>query len=155
MRQAWLSLLLGSSFGLMLVTSPSLADDAQLDDYFGKANVIIVATAPACYNIDVYVAANHAQRRRGLMYVRDLPTMTGMLFIYDRDDYLSMWMKNTFIPLDMLFIRSDGTIANIETDTQPQSLKSVSAVEPVRYVLELNAGVTQALGIDTESYLLL
>ena len=141
--------------GLLLATAPSLADNVALDDFFGKANVIIVATAPACYNIDVYVAGNHAQRRRGLMFVRELPTMTGMLFIYERDDYLSMWMKNTFIPLDMLFIRSDGTIANIETDTEPQSLKSVLAVEPVRFVLELNAGVAAALGIDTDSYLLL
>lgn len=139
----------------LFLAAPALADEATLDELFGKANIIIVATAPACYNIDVYVASNHAQRRRGLMFVRDLPAMTGMLFIYERDDYLSMWMKNTFIALDMLFIRGDGTIANIETDTEPQSLKSVSAVEPVRYVLELNAGVTRALGIDTDSYLLL
>lgn len=140
---------------LLLVAAPSLADETALDEFFGKANVIIVATAPACYNFDVYVAANYAQRRRGLMFVRELPTMTGMLFVYDRDDYLSMWMKNTFISLDILFIRSDGTIANIETDTEPQSLKSVLAVEPVRYVLELGAGVTKTLGIDTDSYLLL
>lgn len=141
---------------LLLVPPFALAqEDAALDEYFDKTNIIIVATAPACYNFEVYVAADFDQRRRGLMFVRELPSMTGMLFIYDRDDYLSMWMKNTFIPLDMLFIRSDGTIANIETDTEPQSLKSVSATEPVRYVLELNAGESQALGIDTESYLLL
>ncbi|MDJ0918769.1 MAG: DUF192 domain-containing protein [Woeseiaceae bacterium] len=141
---------------LLLVPLCSTAqEDAALDENFGKANIIIVATAPACYNIEVYVAANFEQRRRGLMFVRELPGMTGMLFVYDGDDYLSMWMKNTFIPLDMVFIRSDGTIANIETDTEPQSLKSVSAVEPVRFVLELNAGATEALGIDTDSYLLL
>lgn len=141
---------------LLLVPLSAIAqDDAALDENFDKANIIIVATAPGCYNIEVYVAANFEQRRRGLMFVRDLPSMTGMLFVYDRDDYLSMWMKNTFISLDMVFIRSDGTIANIETDTEPQSLKSVSAAEPVRYVLELNAGETEALGIDTDSYLLL
>ena len=141
---------------LLLLPYASAAEEGvSLDEYFSKTDIIIVATAPACYNIVVYVAANFDQRRRGLMFVRDLPSMTGMLFIYDRDDYLSMWMKNTFISLDMLFIRSDGTIANIETDTEPQSLKSVAAVEPVRYVLELNAGATEMLGIDTDSYLLL
>ena len=143
---------------LLLLVVPlgaNAQEDAALEDNFEQTNIIVVATAPACYNIDVYIAASFAQRRRGLMFVRDLPYMTGMLFVYDRDDYLSMWMKNTFIPLDILFIRSDGTIANIETDTEPQSLKSVAAIEPVRYVLELNAGVAESLGIDTDSYLLL
>ncbi len=147
-----------SRYALILLLMPLVAtaqEEVSLDEDFDKANIIIVATAPACHNIEVYVAANFEQRGRGLMFVRELPAMTGMIFIYDRDDYLSMWMKNTFIPLDMLFIRSDGTIANIETDTQPQSLKSVAAIEPVRYVLELNAGETEALGIDTDSYLLL
>ncbi len=140
---------------LFVPLGASAQEQAALEESFDKANIVIVATAPACYKLEVYVAASFEQRRRGLMFVRELPKMTGMLFIYDRDDYLSMWMKNTFIPLDMLFIRSDGTIANIETDTQPQSLKSVAAIEPVRFVLELNAGETESLGIDTDSYLLL
>ena len=78
-----------------------------------------------------------------------------MLFIHGRDDLHSMWMKNTWIPLDMLFVRADGSVASIERDTEPQSLRSIGATEPVRYVLELNAGVTDALSIGEGSYLVL
>ena len=87
------------------------------------------------------------------MHVRELPATTGMLFVYERDAILSMWMKNTFISLDMLFVRADGTVASIVRDTEPRSLRSVAASEPVRYVLELNAGVTARLGIDAGSRL--
>ena len=65
-----------------------------------------------------------------------------------------MWMKNTFIPLDILFARSDGTVSSIAKDTTPQSLKSISSTEPVTYVLELNAGVTDALLIEPGSLLI-
>jgi hypothetical protein len=80
-----------------------------------------------------------------------MPEFTGMLFVYRDANIHSMWMKNTFIPLDMLFIRADGTVSSIETDTVPQSLKSVSSIEPVNFVLELNAGVTERLHINTDS----
>ena len=88
---------------------------------------------------------------RGLMYVRYMPEFTGMLFVYRQQRVLSMWMKNTYIPLDMLFIRADGSIANIATHTEPLSLESVRAIESLNFVLELNAGVTERLGINTES----
>jgi uncharacterized membrane protein (UPF0127 family) len=84
-----------------------------------------------------------------------------MLFVYREPAYLSMWMKNTFIPLDMLFVRADGSVASIAAHTEPQSERSIAADEPVRYVLELNAGTTARLGIvpgsrlflDVEEYL--
>ena len=84
------------------------------------------------------------------MFVRDLPErFTGMLFVYDRTRYRrSMWMKNTYIPLDMLFIRRDGVISSIIENTEPLSLTSRSSEEPVTYVLELGGGVTAALGIS-------
>jgi uncharacterized membrane protein (UPF0127 family) len=85
------------------------------------------------------------------MQVRQLPDMTGMLFVYDGDEYHSMWMKNTLIPLDILFIRADGTISSIAYNTEPQSLASIAALEPVRYVLELNAGMAERLSIDKYS----
>jgi hypothetical protein len=62
-----------------------------------------------------------------------------------------MWMKNTFIPLDILFIRSDGSVASIAAMTEPLSLRSIASAEPVRYVLELNGGVAEELGIDADS----
>ncbi len=88
---------------------------------------------------------------RGLMYVRHLPDFSGMLFVYSRPQLLSMWMKNTYISLDILFIRADGSIANIEKDTKPLSLDSISAIEPLHFALELNAGITERLKIDTQS----
>lgn len=138
---------------LLLVLLPSLvvAADDELNARFAKGVLIIHASEHACYRFDIYVATSDAQRSRGLMFVRELPRTTGMLFIYEADMYLSMWMKNTFIPLDILFIRSDGTVSSIAYDTEPQSLKSVAALEPVRYVLEINAGVAPALAIDQYS----
>ena len=96
-------------------------------------------------------AASSQQRSRGLMFVRDLPAFTGMVFTYPRPAALSMWMKNTYIPLDILFFGADGDIANIVENTVPLSLDSVAAVRRVTYVLELNAGVTEKLGIDADS----
>ena len=88
------------------------------------------------------------------MFVRNLPETTGMLFVYPGEAYQSMWMKNTFIPLDVLFAKSDGRVSSIEKDTTPQSLKSISSTEPVKYVLELNAGITDTLSIEVGSRLI-
>jgi hypothetical protein len=126
-------------------------DDSDLDAAFDKDLLVISASEHACYVFDVYVAMSREQHSRGLMYVRYMPEFTGMLFVYRQSRMLSMWMKNTYIPLDILFIRADGSIANIETHTEPLSLKSISAIEPLNFALELNAGVTERLGIDTES----
>jgi uncharacterized membrane protein (UPF0127 family) len=126
-------------------------DLAALDRAFAKGVVVVHASENACHLLEVYVAQSPAQHARGLMRVRNLPSRTGMLFIYETDGYLSMWMKNTFIPLDMLFIRADGTVSSVAYRTEPQSLESIAALEPVRYVLELNAGMAEKLSIDKYS----
>ncbi len=130
----------------------AIAQD-DLDAAFTKDVLVIHASKHACYRLDIYIAATDAQRSRGLMHVRNMPESTGMLFLYDYDARLSMWMKNTFIPLDILFVRADGTVSSIAYDTEPQSLKSIAALEAVRYVLELNAGVAEKLSIDQYSRL--
>lgn len=135
--------------GLLLSGQSSQNDD--LDSAFDKATLVISAGEHACYVFDIYLAVDRKQQMRGLMHVRHMPEFTGMLFVYRDENIHSMWMKNTFIPLDMLFIRADGTVSSIETDTVPQSLKSVSSIEPVNFVLELNAGVSEKLHINTES----
>ena len=127
----------------------AVADD-ELDKRFARDVLIIEASAHGCHRFDIYVAADNAQKSRGLMFVRELPATTGMLFIYDRQP-VSMWMKNTFIPLDMLFIRRDGTVSSVAHDTEPQSLRSISSTEPVSFVLELNAGTAKRLVIDENS----
>ena len=110
---------------------------------------MIETSGYTCQWFEIYVALSPRQQARGLMYVRELPDDQGMLFLYSGARRISMWMKNTLIPLDMLFIRKDGQIANIESDTTPGSLASISAAEPVSAVLELNAGIARKLGIQS------
>jgi uncharacterized membrane protein (UPF0127 family) len=95
----------------------------------------------------VEVARTHDQRAQGLMYRRSMPADHGMLFDFERVEPVSMWMQNTYIPLDMLFIRPDGTIARIASNTEPLSTRTIPSGEPVLSVLELNAGVASRLGI--------
>jgi uncharacterized membrane protein (UPF0127 family) len=137
---------------VVMLSVVAIAED-DLDAAFGKGVLIIHASKHACYRFDIYIAETNVQRARGLMHVRSLPATTGMLFIYETDQYISMYMKNTLIPLDMLFVRSDGTVSSIAHDTEPLSLRSIGALEPVRYVLELNAGVAEKLSIDQYSRL--
>lgn len=129
------------------------ADD-ELDAAFGRGELIVVASKHACYRFDVYVARDDVQRSRGLMFVRDLPLMTGMLFVYDGEDYHSMWMKNTYISLDIVFARADGAVSSVARNTEPLSLASIASIEPVTYVLELNAGVADRFFVDANSLLL-
>lgn len=70
-----------------------------------------------------------------------------MLFDFGRVEMVSMWMRNTYIPLDMLFVRADGTIARIARDTEPLSERQISSGEPVLAVFEINAGISDRLGI--------
>ena len=135
-----------------LVPFSAPAQDA-LEDAF-EQDVLVVAARNACFRFDIYLALTREQQRRGLMFVRDLPATSGMLFVYPAEMYLSIWMKNTFIPLDIVFAKQDGSVSSIFKDATPQSEKSMTAIEPVSYVLELNAGITDALGIEPGSVLI-
>ena len=95
----------------------------------------------------VEVARSDADRAQGLMYRRSMPPDRGMLFDFQRVQPLSMWMQNTYIPLDMLFIRADGTIARIAENAEPLSTRTIPSGEPVLAVLELNGGTAARLGI--------
>jgi uncharacterized membrane protein (UPF0127 family) len=138
---------------LPMLLSAQTGGGEDLADVFPQNVLIIEATEHACYRFDIYMAMTRDQQRRGLMFVRELPEFSGMLFVYRNADILSMWMKNTYISLDMLFVREDGSVSSVATHTEPLSLKSVSAIEPVNFVLELNAGVTEKLSIDSGSRL--
>ncbi len=127
----------------------------QFDGIYEYGPLTIVNDNGDNIEFGVYFATDFDLRRRGLMFVRDMPERVGMLFIYEEDDYHSMWMKNTYIPLDMLFVRSDGSVSSINADTVPLTLTSQGPVEPIRYVLELNAGTARRLQIGKHSRLLL
>ena len=98
-------------------------------------------------SFQVEVARNDADRAQGLMFRRSMGADRGMLFDFGRVEPVSMWMQNTYLPLDMLFIRADGTIARIAANTEPLSTRTISSGEPVLAVLELNAGTAARLGI--------
>ncbi|MGU3496244.1 DUF192 domain-containing protein [Xanthobacteraceae bacterium A53D] len=106
-----------------------------------------IATAKGVLVIEVEVARTDEQRATGLMYRKELPSRQGMLFDFKVDQMVYMWMKNTYIPLDMLFIRADGTIARIEANTTPFSERTISSGEPVRAVIEIAGGEARKLGI--------
>ncbi|MGI9434639.1 MAG: DUF192 domain-containing protein [Geminicoccaceae bacterium] len=95
----------------------------------------------------VELAKTPEERRVGLMHRRELAPDQGMLFDFGRDAPVSMWMKNTYIPLDMIFIRADGEIVNIASDTVPHSAVILASEGPVRAVLEVPAGTSRLLGI--------
>lgn len=136
----------------LLIAASATAN--ELDARFDR-DVLIIEAEHACHRFDVYLAVTRTQQIRGLMHVRDLAADAGMLFLYGDADYRSMWMKNTYIPLDIAFARDDGSIVNIARHTEPLSLESIASTEPATYVLELNAGTTERLGIEPGSQLLL
>jgi len=120
----------------------------------------LVATAPAevlqrvtitgpgrTHEFSVEVASEPKERARGLMYRKTLAPDHGMLFDFGQAQQISMWMKNTHISLDMLFIDEAGVISTVAERTTPFSERTIPSNAPVRYVLEINAGRADALGI--------
>lgn len=108
---------------------------------------LAIHSADATRRFEVEVAMTPAEQAQGLMFRKALGPDAGMLFPMDPPRTASFWMKNTLIPLDMLFIRTDGTIAFIGANAQPYSQEPVSAGFPVAAVLELAGGRAAALGI--------
>ena len=105
--------------------------------------------------LTVKLAKSEAQRRYGLMFTPDVPDRHGMLFIFETDAVRRFWMKNTQIPLDMLFFDSAGHLVSLIRSAEPFSLTPRVSTGPVRYVLEINGGEAAKLGVQPESQLLL
>ena len=99
------------------------------------------------HQFKIEVAETPAQMTQGLMFRRSLAPDAGMLFDYKQPTVATMWMRNTLIPLDMLFVDAQGRIVNIHQRAVPQSLDMIAAAAPVRAVIELNGGTAERLGI--------
>lgn len=112
----------------------------------GAAQLQIV-TEKGAQSFTIELARTDADRAKGLMFRQSMPENHGMLFDFERDQIVTMWMKNTYLPLDMIFIQKDGRIHRIERQTEPHSERTISSGAPVRAVLEVNGGVADKLGL--------
>ena len=106
-----------------------------------------IATRTGVHTFAVEIADNDAERAKGLMYRKSMPQGQGMLFDFHREQPVAMWMQNTYISLDMLFIAGDGRIVHIAENTEPLSTRTIDSGGSVRWVLEVIAGTSRKLGI--------
>jgi uncharacterized membrane protein (UPF0127 family) len=135
---------LAAFLALVLFVAP-VAPQAPLATY--SKSELTIETSGGKRHFAVEEAKTPEQMAQGLMYRRAMAVDAGMLFEYERTQPVSFWMKNTLIPLDMLFIGADGTVLDIHERAVPLSLDPISTDKPVLAVLELNGGTVSRLGI--------
>jgi uncharacterized protein len=137
---AWIALL--AAAGCVAQIAP-LHDLATLE----HTTVEIRAADAKTHRFDAWLAVSPAEKAQGLMYVRDLPADRGMLFLYDKPTEAGIWMKNTYIELDIVFIAADGRIVNVAERAQPHSLATMRPDVEVTAVLEIKGGEAAKRGI--------
>jgi uncharacterized membrane protein (UPF0127 family) len=116
-------------------------------DSFPRERIAVETRGARRYVFEAWRADTDETRAQGLMFVQHLDPVQAMLFVYEPPQPVSMWMRNTYIPLDMLFADSAGCIVNIAANTTPRSLESIPAAKPVGYVVEIAGGLASARGI--------
>ncbi len=107
----------------------------------------MLKTATGDHNFTIEVATTQQEQALGLMFRRSLPENAGMLFLYDPPQPAAMWMKNTLIPLDMVFIAPDGRVLRIESNAEPLSTTVIPSEGDISAVLELNGGEADKIGL--------
>lgn len=135
---------------LLLIALFALSGPVAVADSAGevsRSTLEIVTSDGRRLPFSIELARDDTQRGMGLMFRQKLAADSGMLFDFQTDQEVSMWMKNTFIPLDMLFVRADGIIQRIAERTVPQSLEIIPSQGKVRAVLEVNGGTVARLHI--------
>jgi uncharacterized membrane protein (UPF0127 family) len=128
---------------LAVVLTASTADFIQA----AELQTLEIASKTGVHAFQVEMAITPEEKEHGLMFRRELPEGQGMLFDFQFDQNVAFWMKNTYIPLDMLFIRADGRILRIAENTEPLSERNIPSGGPVRAVLEVIGGTAKKLGI--------
>jgi uncharacterized membrane protein (UPF0127 family) len=106
-----------------------------------------IVTSSGAHVFKVEVASDDAARERGLMNRRFMPADHGMLFEFDRETPVSFWMKNTYIPLDMIFVSRAGVVTNIVANAEPLSERVIPSGPPCAAVVEVNGGVAASIGL--------
>lgn len=112
-----------------------------------ETSTLVLKTDTGDYPYTVELATTDTQRAKGLMFRRILPETHGMLFLYDPPQEIGMWMRNTYISLDMVFINAEGRVHRIETHTEPFSTHIIRSGGAAAAVLELNAGEAEKIGL--------
>ena len=133
-------------FSILIFACPVISMAAQLPTDSERL-VIETRNGPVAFSVELALTAD--DRATGLMNRQSMPADHGMLFKFDQTRQVLMWMKNTPLPLDMIFIDADGVVVRIAEDTTPFSETIIPSVAPVRYVLELNGGTAAKRGIAT------
>ena len=133
-------------FGVLGLLAALLTAAFAGDMVFGRAEVRI-GTAAGVRLFHVELAETPEQRARGLMFRRTLAPDAGMLFLFPERERPTMWMANTWLPLDMLFVAADGRIVHLFANAVPRSRLTISSPRPARMVLELGGGTARRLGI--------
>ncbi len=130
---------------LLLAAVPAPAQDGLVS--FERDSLLLRTSDGAEHAFEIELALDRKQHSQGLMYRQSLPADAGMLFVYRPARRVGMWMRNTYIPLDMLFIAEDGEIVKVVQRTVPLSLTPIESDQRVRGVLEVNGGTVKRLGI--------
>jgi uncharacterized protein len=128
------------AFSMALLIPPVLPADATM-----RREPVTLVTATGEHVIDAEIAETAEQKARGLMFRTSMPEQAGMLFPFGGPKEVTMWMRNTYVSLDMVFIRADGLVHRIESRTEPLSERIIASGGPVTAVLELAAGVAERL----------
>ena len=144
-----LAVICSVALGIGAGPAPATAQSAVAQTPSQQATLerLVIVTADGEIAFQVEVMRTMDERARGLMFRRYLPRDRGMLFDFAVEAQVAMWMKDTYIPLDMLFIRKDGTISQIVDNTEPHSTRTIPSKEPVYSVLEINGGAAANMGI--------
>jgi hypothetical protein len=133
--------------GLPLILAAGIARAQEASLTYPKSSLVITTAAGRDIKFDVELALDDAHRSHGLMFRKQLGPYEGMLFDFFQEMPVSFWMKNTLIPLDMVFIAADGTIKHIHANAEPLKTDAIPSNFPVRAVLEINGGSAALLGI--------
>jgi uncharacterized membrane protein (UPF0127 family) len=136
----WIGRALAVVAAALMALAANFAQAAELQ-------TLEIASKTGVHAFQVELAITPEEKERGLMFRRELPDGQGMLFDFQTDQNVAFWMKNTLIPLDMLFIRGDGRILRIAENTEPLSERNIPSGGPVRAVLEVIGGTAKKLGI--------
>jgi uncharacterized membrane protein (UPF0127 family) len=146
LRRSWLVL---ASVMTLAASMAAPAQNGPLEDLaaFPRGKLEISEGKKVKYTFDVWLANSPSRQQQGLMFVRALPDMRGMLFVHENPQPINMWMKNTYIPLDMVFIDAHGRIQQIVEQATPHSLDIIRSNEPALAVLEIAGGEAKRLGL--------